>query len=142
MIPHKMLATGDETGDCLRTAIACLLEIGPIAVPHFLADADRPGEDVWQHVNDWLATQGLTAWYQVFPGEIELDAVLQTVSVMNPDKYYIVCGHGYKFDHVVIACNGKIVHDPAVLGAGLSGPAENGYWLIMTVASDKIVKHT
>jgi len=140
MTPHKMLAVAGEAGDCLRTAIACLLDLGPIAVPHFLADANRPGEDVWQHVNDWLATQGLTGWYSVYPGEIPLEDVLVSVSAMNPDKYYIVCGRGFNADHVVIACNGKVVHDPAVLGAGLSGPAANGFWLIMTIASDKIVK--
>lgn len=140
MTPHKMLSTGDESGDCLRTAIACLLDLGPIAVPHFLADPNTPGDDVWRHVDRWLATQGVTAWFFAYDGAISLGDVLASVGGMNPNKYYIVQGRGFMSDHVVIACNDKVVHDPARLGAGLSGPSENGYWLIMTLASSVVVK--
>lgn len=137
---YKMLATGNEPGDCLRTAIACLLDLAPIAVPHFLEDDTKSGADLWKHVDKWLSTQGLTTWFFAYPGEIPLDDVLTSVGAMNPDKYYIVGGHGYLNDHVVIACNDSVVHDPARLGSGLSGPSENGFWMIMTLAGDKVRK--
>lgn len=140
MTPHKMLAEAGQLGDCLRTAIACLLDLGPIAVPHFLEDNEPDGEVVWQRVNDWLATQGFTTWFMAYPGDVSLDDVLRSVSSLNPGKYYIVGGRGYSSDHVVIACDGEIVHDPARLGSGLSGPGENGFWMILTLATDRVVK--
>jgi hypothetical protein len=140
MKPYKMIAAEGEPGDCLRTAIACLLEIGPVAVPHFTVDDDVPTDQVWRNVDAWLATQGMTAWFAAYPGEVPLDQVLLSVASLNPDKYYIVGGRGYLSDHVVIALNDKIVHDPARLGGGLSGPNEQGFWMILTLASDKVVK--
>lgn len=139
MTPHKMLAEDGQPGDCLRTAIACLLDLGPIAVPHFLADPDTP--DVWKHVDRWLATQGLTAWFSAYPGEASLDDVLASVAAVNPDKFYIVGGRGFMADHVVIALNDRVVHDPARLGAGLTGPGSDGFWMILTLASSVVVKH-
>lgn len=140
MQPYKMIAAEGEPGDCLRTAIACLLEIGPIAVPHFTVDDTVPTPDMWRNVDKWLASQGVTAWFSAYPGDVPLDMVLQSVASLNPDKFYIVGGRGYLADHVCIALNDAIVHDPAPLGAGLSGPNAQGFWMIMQLATSKVVK--
>lgn len=139
MIPYKMLVTDRFTpGDCLRTCIASLLELEPGLVPHFAADGD-PGPSSWQRARDWLAPQGLAIWFTAFPGSASLDEVLTSVGAINPDTFYMVGGWGGYGDHIVIAVNDHIVHDPARGGGGLIRAGSNGYWLIASLSSNKTV---
>jgi len=142
MTPFKMIADND----CLRTCIASLLDMGPVAVPNFMENPDRETADVWDDVRRWLRSQGKSLWMAAYPGELELEAVLQSVAAMNPDMYYIVGGFAAYHDHVVIALNDKVVHDPSRMSPGLTRAATGSdgsrYWYIATLVSDKMVKHS
>lgn len=138
MTPHRMIANND----CLRTCIASLLDLGPIAVPNFMEDPNLPTEQVWANVRRWLATQGMSIWFAAYDGSIPLHDVLTTVAYTNPDCYYIVGGHAAYSQHVVIALNDKIVHDPSRLSPGLTGPDKvNNMWMIAVLISDKMIAH-
>lgn len=140
MTPHKMIADND----CLRTCIASLLDLGPIAVPNFMEDSAKPAAEVWSDVRRWLRTQGKSLWVMAYPGEASLDEVLSSVASVNPDMYYIVGGFAGYSDHVVIALNDKVVHDPSRFSPGLTraSVASDGakYWMVATLVTDKMVK--
>lgn len=138
MTPHKMIADND----CLRTVIASLLDLGPIAVPNFMENPNKPTDEVWDHVRRWLKTQGVSIWFMAYPGEVSLDEVLLSVASINPDMYYIVGGFAAYHDHVVIALNDKVIHDPSRFSPGLSGPTKSGFWMVATLVSDKMVSYS
>lgn len=141
MQPHKMLCGHNpaegEFGDCLRTVIACLLDRHPSVVPHFAHDG-ADVQTVWRRVDDYLDGVGLVTWNYAFPGEAPLDDVLNTVGITNPNMYYLISGKAGGADHIVIALNGEIVHDPSRFGVGLRGPGSTGYWLITTLVSNRL----
>jgi hypothetical protein len=62
MTPYKQLVKHDpfngQYGDCARTAIACLLNMHPSEVEHFLEDGCADGEVFWRRVNGWLSARG------------------------------------------------------------------------------------
>jgi hypothetical protein len=142
MKPFKMLCDHNpingEYGDCLRTVIASLLDLGPIAVPHFAEDG-ADAQTVWKRCNDWLETQGFQTFFMFYTGEYSLDDVMKTVAAVNPNLYYMICGRGHGGDHIVIALNDEIVHDPSRFGVGLSGPGSTGYWQIVTLVSSRMM---
>lgn len=128
MTPYKQLGPDD----CFRTVIASLLDIGPIAVPHFFADHDAA--EGFEHLNKWLAGHGLTYIEFAWPGSIPLAELLGGLASANPDRYFIVGGYGVGDNHVVIARNGIVVCDPSWSNRGLTGPNSEGVWTIGILA--------
>lgn len=139
MIPYKMLVTDRFTpGDCMRACIASLLDIEPGLVPHFAHD-EPDGDTLWQRVREWLAPQGLAVWLMAYPGSATLGDVLTSVGHINPNTFYMIGGWGGYGDHIVIAINDHIVHDPARGGGGLIRAGSNGYWLIAALSTNRTV---
>lgn len=128
MQPYKQLLDDD----CFRTVVASLLDIGPIAVPHFFED--HSADVGFRRLNDWLADHGLTYIEFAWPGTIDLSEFLQALGEMNPDRYFIVGGRGVTDNHVVIVKNGQIVSDPSWSNRGLTGPNSEGVWTVGILA--------
>ena len=134
MIKYNMIADRD----CMRTCIASILELAPIAIPDFM---DKNPDDPWPHVQRWLASQGLIAWFTPFDGSASLEQVLGSINNINPGVYYLIGGRGAYEDHMVVALGDKIVHDPSRLSPGLTGPASNGFWLVVTLVTATLRDH-
>ena len=116
---------GHEYGDCLRTVIACLLDMEPDTVPHFAHDGAE-GQTVWDRADEWLAERGLATWRTAYAGGT-LDEILQTVNAANPGTYYMLMGRGGgNAAHIVICLGDDIAHDPSPFGVGLRGPFPQG----------------
>jgi len=116
-------------GDCQRTAVACLLDIEPHRVPHFVQNHyTRPGYDWQAAMEDFLNQHGYTFTDVQLNGEATLEDVLQTRTFF-PDHYYILAGKSPRgTNHVVIGLGTRIAWDPHPDGGGLIGPLDYGVW--------------
>ena len=116
-------------GDCQRTVIACLLDLEPHAVPHFVQNQyTTPGYDWQDAMEAFLNERGLTYTEIQLTGEASLSDVLST-RISFPDHYYILAGMSPRgVNHVVIGCGDKIVWDPHPDATGLIGPLNYGVW--------------
>jgi len=137
MTPHKQRFLHNPTegiwGDCDRTAIACLLDLSPEDVPHWNdgCEGRGPVNEISALIRrEWLAERGL------FLVSINLIAaslaeIMEWAVTNHPDIHYLVGGSTDRgVNHVVICRNRDMVHDPHPSGAGLSGPADDGYWWV------------
>ena len=151
---HQVVGDPVEHGDCFRTALACLLELENVTdVPNFAAD---PGEDpetgLLGPARDWLKARGLTLFCcNLLAPKVDsagfteetlgLPGVLEWIGVQNPGQYVMVTGaveHGH--EHVVIALDGEIVHDPSEFSRNppLFGPCTDErfpvpYWALKVI---------
>ena len=131
---QRLLHKPDEgqQGDCFRTAIACLIDAEPENLPHFMADPDKPIEQIWQEVDEWLSnTHGLR--YLSFPFKAEnLSQWLRTMAQSWPGLRWELAGTSPRgTQHSVIVEAGEIVHDPHPDGGGIVGPGKSDgyYWM-------------
>lgn len=120
-----------QWGDCYRTALGCLLDMPPWAVPHFCDGADPD----WAKARDlWLDDNLLMVVYLNITADT-LDQVLEIADSYVPTGcHYILTGlSGRDVNHSVIALARTIVHNPAAHWHGgddtLIGPCpETGSW--------------
>jgi hypothetical protein len=121
-----------QYGDCHRTAIACLLDLEPDQVPHFLHD-DCDGTAFRKRVDAYLRTQGLVQVEEAFNSS--LADVLLTLDSLAPHVYYLLGGKSKTgCNHTVIGCGGEIVWDPSPAEVGIVGPCSDGmYWITFLV---------
>lgn len=130
MIFNKQLFKHDPAngtfGDCYRTCIACLLNLKPHQVPNFGEHYD----DLVKFegaAREWLCANGYKSVQLPLNPNYSLTDVLTCMQVWNPDVYYFITGMAARgFNHVVIARNDQVIHDPHPSGDGLTGPAEEG----------------
>lgn len=134
MIKHKQLLRHNPEagiyGDCHRTAIACLLNLHPAEVPHFMEN----NQDNWlQLEQEWLKSRNLWTVSTVY--QAKLETVLEAIEAMNPGVYGLLGGQSKNgCGHSVVICGGKIVWDPALDDSGIIGPMEDGlYWVTYLV---------
>ena len=99
-------------GDCMRTAVASLLELPPEAVPHF-ALFER---DWFSAFSLWMTNHQLALSPQGDESEPHLALGLSPRGVQ----------------HIVIWANGECIHDPHPSRAGLQ--PERYWWIGQTVA--------
>lgn len=116
MIPHKQLVKHDPPnsyGDCLRTAVACILNIEPLTeVPHF--NHDGASEDVtYKRLVAWCETRNLAPFYSFYDGANPLETVLDFMKRTNPNIDYLLLGMSQSGPHVVVCRDDKIVHNTA-----------------------------
>ena len=146
MTPYRQLCFHDpdngQVGDCLRTAIGCLLDLPPEAVPHFSAALweDQDDEAVISAFRKWLTERhGLTLFQVAIihpggPEEFGLKEMLEWCKTVNPGMYMILSGQSLPgLNHALIVLDGEIVHDPNPLGRdpALIGPMHPGdEWLL------------
>lgn len=128
-------------GDCHRTAIAIVLGMDAKDVPHFMdgapgrSDLDAPeaAERAHNEVEAWLNARGICTINVLFPGDISLDEVLRTISLVNTRSrpVFILGGQSKNgVNHSVVCCDGEIACDPALDDSGIVGPCDDGfYWV-------------
>lgn len=143
MRQYKQLLAHDPAngvyGDCFRAAIACLLDILPESVPHFLEDGNV-GEGI-PRAQAYLKRKGLRLVEIPFVVNGE-DSINDLESVMLGAKSYMGGIHhmligesGNGHNHVVICKDGQIVWDPAMDDAGIIGPADDGFFWVGFLAA-------
>lgn len=126
----------NEWGDCLRACIASLFELDAEVVPHF-GEGGPDGPEMWRRVNAWLERYNLRTWTTVFPGNVELQLVLDAMQSLNGDAYYLIGGAAASGgDHIVVAQGNKLAHDPGRMSAGIVGPGSDGFYHVVTFARD------
>lgn len=100
---HKVDQTefGEEKGNCFSACVASILELPIDDVPFFMA----PG-DWYPRFEEWLKPLGY------YPVCFELEGASQ--SVMKEFGVHILSGKSPRgdFEHSVVACGDKVVHDP------------------------------
>lgn len=140
MKPQKQLNRHDPAsgvyGDCHRTAIAIILGLDAIDVPHFM-DGYPDNEDAPSAhfaVEAWLNQRGLTQISMLFDGALRLDDVLNSIKFTNPYSpglCFILGGKSRNgVNHSVVCCDGEIACDPSIDGSGIVGPCDDGwYWV-------------
>lgn len=124
-------------GNCYQAALASILGMDIDDVPHFYEDApsDKPEHDfasaIEEWIDNWLTERGFMRIELLMTGGTISEAlsILPTmVSNKCPVMLSGVAPNG--MPHVVIAQGGKIVWDPALSGAGLAGPFDDGTWFV------------
>ncbi len=115
-----------QYGDCFRASLASLMERAAETVPHFLED-NPPADIFWQRVDEWLMSNNLAIAHLAF--DCPLEQVLSFMGSLNPGLYYLLGGKSPRgTGHAVVACGGRIVHDPHPEGGNLVGPDEDGLY--------------
>lgn len=124
-----------QTGDCFRTMLACLLDLEPEDVPHFMAhDPDKPIIEIWREVDAWLAGRGLR--YMAIPFEVAdveaLRAWLTSWRRSAPGIRFEVAGMSPRGSNhsVVWMSDRREFWDPHPDGGDLVGPMDDGYYRI------------
>jgi len=130
MLRHTQTIRGSN-GDCFRTALACFLDMEKVEdVPHFF-DGDPNLDEGWAAVREWLLCKGLFMLTVPFQGE--LAAIMECMKVQNPGIFYLISGYSGIDNHIVVAYEDRIIHDPCGKPAGnnsLVGPCTDGfYWI-------------
>lgn len=136
---HKNLIKSDPDnglyGDCLRACVASVLDIDyPASVPHF---TNGPGTDTNREraaimLDNYLASQGLGAFWTHLPGTASFHEVMQHMLFTNPGVTYLLfCASGSpENDHCIICEDDQIIHDPAWITKHDKYPGTNGYWSV------------
>jgi hypothetical protein len=136
MTPHTQLQRHDPDngilGDCYRTAIACLLDVPPSAVPHFYGDAQQTDQEVKGQMQEWLRrTHSLTIATVNFNDQLPIAEVVRYVGKWNPGLHYLFSGLSPRgTSHVVICRDGEIVHDPHPEATGIVSGYEGGVYVV------------
>lgn len=142
MTPYKQKVRHDppnnQWGDCHRTAIACLLDIEPEEVPHVYENGLIYENVAVSIMNAFLSERfGLTQLSIPYPGELDLNDILQSIDRVNNGQIFILGGTSrLGVGHSVIAGRGKILHDPSPADSGIVGPMDDGYWWLTFLARD------
>lgn len=97
-------------GDCVRAAVASLLDREPHQVPHFIA-GDFDGRVWWYALKGWAATNG---WAVTRRG------LLPRQENVPLPTFGLACGPSERgHSHAVVAVDGEIVWDPHPSRAGI-----------------------
>lgn len=97
-------------GDCVRAAVASLLDREPTSVPHFIA-GDFDGRVWWYALKGWAADNG---W------NVTRRGLLPRQENVPLPEFGIACGPSERgVSHAVVAVDGKVVWDPHPSRAGI-----------------------
>ena len=101
---------GEAAGNCLQAALASLFDLPLDSVPHFVAE---PGSRWWSAMQEWLLREHscFVVWAsreQCPPFDMH-------------ESYYLQVGKSPRgdFNHIIVARNGELAHDPHPDGTGL-----------------------
>ncbi len=125
----------EQYGDCIRAALATILDLDTEAVPHFAHD-NPPAPEVVRRMREYLAPMGLTIFGVAFPGDgVSRDELLEYIGRENPEAAGLLFGRTVEdHEHVVVIQHGRVVHNPAWVGCSVVAPGEDGHWRVMVIA--------
>lgn len=123
-------------GDCFRTALACLLDMEPEDVPHFMHGAPE-AEEFWAIVDEWLNDNGYSLFTVAYSSGLEL--VQKGMKNQNPGLLYLIAGTSPRgTTHQCIGFEDQVIHDPHPEGGGLVGPVDDGLYWVNTIVPNVI----
>ncbi len=142
MTPHRQLVEHDpdkgQYGDCMRTSLACVMDLEPEVVPHFFAEGPDDHHMGMIKLNSWLAAQGLRRVIIAFPGDITKEAVFNFMDQTNPLVMWFLVGkssHPSGCNHVVVCQGGRQIHNTS--DSEIIGPVEDdNMWIIEFLTPD------
>lgn len=127
MIPIKCRVKHDPPksyGDCVTACIGSILERED--VPHFNNGQD--GVEFWCSMRAWLENHG----YKLLLLPFREDPRPLMDEMYNNEYYFLMCSNGEE-NHCVVCKGGERVHDPSWYSTPITGPLENGYWIVGVV---------
>lgn len=119
-------------GDCMRACVASILELDTGDVPHFYHDG-CDGETGIVRMREWLNGRQLAPFFIQYAGEHALSEILELQGTQNPGIHYMLFGRTDDGDHVVVAKDDQVVHDPNWCPSPLVGCGSHGLWTIMVI---------
>ena len=136
MIKHKQvyrhLPEAGQIGDCARTVIACLLDLHPCEVPHFMRDAIEGGneQDAVAARDLWVRANGHT--FVEFPVQASSteDALNWAGSYCKNTLYTLMGTSNNKVNHIVICLDREIYWDTSLDNSGIIAPSSDGYYWV------------
>ena len=116
-------------GDCLQTALACVLGIDPKYVP-CLNYSGLTGEKQKEAEDEFLDGIGYRAIVMPIAGT-SAQMVMDWVGRNNPGAVYLLTGKAARgVEHVVVCKGNEFFHDPHPDNSFLTGPCgENTFWV-------------
>ena len=121
-------------GDCWRTCIACLLNLQPEAVPHFMPEHWEDSGTATRKMQEFLRSMGYVLIDYAIDGKLE--DVLISTGAINPGVYYMLGGTSRNdVGHSVICCDDGIEWDPSLDDSGIVGPMSDGYYWVSFLVS-------
>lgn len=102
---------GDDSGipgDCVRAAVASLLDREPTSVPHFIVGSDMDSRVWWYALKGWAVDNG----WRVDRRAVDTDDAL-------PDFGLAIGQSSRGVSHAVVAVDGKVAWDPHPSREGL-----------------------
>ena len=126
---HRHRPDQGEWGDCFRTAVACLLDLDAVEVPHVFDNG--AGEEGFAVMDDWLAERGYVLIAVAYSGDVPLADVFAAQQHYNPGIPFLLSGRSSNnVNHVIVCCDGGVVCDPSQDESGIVGPPTTGLWWI------------
>ncbi|MDR6431247.1 hypothetical protein [Brucella pseudogrignonensis] len=120
-------------GDCWRTCVACILRLPVENVPHVF-DKGVSSKEAHAAMKEFLDLRGIHTISTCFKADgMDLDGFLSITAGWFGDMPFMLIGRSANdTNHVVIARNGAIIHDPSLDLSGIVGPHHEGdgkfYW--------------
>lgn len=100
-----------QYGDCMRACVASLLDLPPLAVPHFF-EGGCDNAEFDRRVADFLELHGLI--------EFQLPADAAQHAHYTRNCHHLIYGYTERGTyHAVVGLNGQVVHDPHPSKAGI-----------------------
>lgn len=133
MIEHKQLNLHKPEqgliGDCFRTSIACILNLRPSEVPHFVEQVYGTDESCIKLAQEWLLREH-DINYAEFPLVCDDKAHLfKWVSSYFPGDMHLTLGCSSRNgNHSVVIRPDGYIWDPSIDNSGCIGPMGDGYW--------------
>jgi len=146
MLLHKQTIFHDPSnkiyGDCHRTAIACLLHLPVLEVPHFGQHFLDPVK--YHGVKEtFLNSIGFTEFSVPFDSSFKLDDVLTTIGFYNPTMEYMISGYSDRDVNHTVLCRGTaMIHDPHPDNTFIIGPCDDHRWWVTTLVNFQRSKDT
>lgn len=100
-----------QYGDCMRTCVACMLDLEVVDVPNF-AEASNP----WVALDTWLRINRPERIMFIPVGERK--TLFDFMRDCNHDIIYMLLGN----DHAVVCQGDQIIHDPSWLKTSVTSP--------------------
>lgn len=120
----------ESYGDCMKACIDTILDRDD--TPHVFDD--RPGEEAWSIMREWLASIGYSPFITCFPGELSLEEFFEQIKVNNPNAVFMLLARtNTGEDHAVICENAEVVHNPAWVRQPIERPHSMGVWVVVVL---------
>lgn len=120
-------------GDCVRAAVASVLNLSTTHVPHFYHDGCS-GDVGASRLRDYLRTVGYFPCWITLDGSASVQDVLTYMGAQNPGFHYLFFGSTSQGPHVVVCMGDTVVHDPSWYRQGLIAPTDGVWQIVVLVA--------